>query len=170
MIREGPTICYWCGSSIPFTINDVYWYCWNCRRYTRNDQIETELKQHFCGQRNIISPEHKIVMSQCVSEDSYSCSVPLITLTQFEYQESILQGERKDSYHTKEWYYKVQESMVVSKTRTSVRKKVLVERIPLLAEPESDAYKTKFAKFEEKEAKKSARRLAKRMSKISRVR
>ncbi len=162
MIREGPIICYWCTESITYTISDVYWYCWNCRRYTRNDQIGEELKQHYCGQRNIISPENKVVMSQCRSESPYPCLVPLIELTQFEYQTSILQGERKDSYHTKEWYYKIQESIEVSKNRVSVRKKVLVERIPILADTESAEYKTKFAKFEAREAKMAARRLAKR--------
>ncbi len=164
MIREGPIVCYWCTESITYTISDIYWYCWNCRRYTRNDQIGEELNQHFCGQRNIISPEHKVVMSQCVSESPYTCLVPLIELTQFEYQESILQGERKDSYHTKEWYYEVEKSMEESKKRVSVRREVFVTANPILMDPASVEYKTKFAKFEDREAKKAARRLAKRMS------
>ena len=103
-------------------------------------------------------------MSQCVSESPYTCLVPLIELTQFEYQESILQGERKDSYHTKEWYYEVQKSMEKLKKRVSVRREVFVTANPILMNPESVEYRTKFAKFEAREAKKAARRLAKRMS------
>ncbi len=39
-IREGPITCYWCRESIPYTIDDNFWYCWECGRHTREDYID----------------------------------------------------------------------------------------------------------------------------------
>ncbi len=164
MIREGPINCYWCSEPIPYTISDIYWYCWNCRRYTRNSQIGEELKEHFCGRRKILSPENKVVMSQCTSESIYICPVPLITLTQFDYQEDLLKRERKNSYHTREWYYKVQTSIEEHKKIQAIKRERFVSSHPVLANPESVEYKTSFAKFEARELRKAERRKAKRNS------
>ena len=164
MIREGPTSCYWCSQSIPYTISNTHWFCWNCKRYTPNTKVGEVYKGHVCGPKEVISPEHIVVMLKCISDSPYPCNNSLIELTQQEYRRDVEKGKLKSYWHTKEFYQTVLDEMEVDKLRTVKRREVLVERIPMLANPESGEYKDKFAKFEERERRKAERKLAKRNS------
>ncbi len=166
-IREGPITCYWCRESIPYTIDDNFWYCWECGRHTREDYIGKELSHHFCGKLEVISPENIVVMLKCVSDSPYPCPNDLITISQVQYQADLYKRELRNSWYTKEWHDKVQATMQEYKERLAIKQASFVASHPVLKDPESDVYKASFARFEErmnrKEAKRADRKMLKRL-------
>lgn len=159
MITEGPINCYWCDVEIPYTINQGYWYCWNCRKYTRNSKIGTERKSHSCGVREVIDPDHSIVMLECVSKDPYPCPNTLITLTQIEYQFKLKEEQTKDSWNTREWHDNIQARIQEYHSKEATKRREIKASHPILKDKESEAYKRAFAAFEAKEERKRQRKI-----------
>ncbi len=164
MIQEGPIDCYWCKESILYTISSTHWYCKTCQRYTSNTKVGEYYKGHICGPRRAIDPEHTVVMLECLSKVP-GCNQDLIILTQAEYQRDLKKTELKDYLESRDFYNSLQAKFQKVRTIVVERKKVLVERIPMLANKESEEYKAAFAAFDrmlERKAERRARKKAER--------
>ncbi len=105
---EGGRSCYWCGEWIPYTINSLFWWCFECKRYTGNSVPEEDRYiGHICKWKVIPGP--KMVM--------YACTDPrcpkTFTSSLREHARDVKNGELAQHFHSRDFQTEVQE--VISK-------------------------------------------------------
>jgi len=101
LIRQGPKICFWCGTEIPYTIHDTYWYCFTCGRFTDNEtEGRCKKGEHACIHQVINDESSPSVMIGC--KKGY-CTKVLI-LSQREYQIFKKKTEEQRYVHSAEFH------------------------------------------------------------------
>lgn len=119
-IPEGGRSCYWCGEWIPYTINPIFWWCFECHRYTGDSQPEEDRYiGHICKWKIIPGP--KLVMYACTNPN---CNKTFMS-TPTEYQRDLKKEELAQHVHSREFQIEVQAIMSKAQEVKAERRAIL---------------------------------------------
>src|SRR3972149_519907 len=93
-VRPGPKTCFWCRNEISYTIHPMYWYCFECGRYTGEEiQGVSREESHACTL--VGSPYQGTVTIELKCSQSY-CTKESSLLTSKQYEEYLKEKEERD--------------------------------------------------------------------------
>ena len=122
-IPTGGRSCYWCGEWIPYTINPLFWWCFDCHRYTGNSVPEEDRYiGHICRWKVIPGP--KVVMYACTD----SKCPKTFTSTLVEHQKGLKIAELAQYVHSQEFQGKVNLVIEQSQVKKQERDQALWAR------------------------------------------
>ena len=141
---EGPKECYHCGSNIPYTIHNLWWFCFVCGRYT-GIQVEGRVRnsEHSCLPVWSSYIEDESVVNRC---DFNFCPRESFFGIQTDYWESRNLLRKRNWGHTIEFAEEMAEKLKGKKKRTPSPSPTLENFTP--TKQEDPEFERKFAAFE----------------------